>query len=102
MVMPDDKPRALVAEDTELGCWAVAHALRAEGFDVSVAVNRADAIGRMAGTRFAVMVTAVSGSLDDISELVGRFRENQPDAGRKRRPACARSAGRKPSSLRNP
>jgi DNA-binding NtrC family response regulator len=79
--MPDDKPQALVVEDTELGRWAVAHALRANGFEVSIATDRADALGRVAGTRFAVMVTTLAADSDDTRELIDRLRESQPDAG---------------------
>jgi DNA-binding NtrC family response regulator len=79
--MPEDKPRALVAEDTELGSWAVARALQASGFEVSLAADRTETLERLAGTRFTVMVTAVAANREDVRELVGLMKRDQPDAG---------------------
>lgn len=79
--MGEDKPRALVAEDTELGRWAVARALEAHGFEVSTAANRAEAVGRLIGTAFAVLVAAVSLEREDVTELISLVRQNQPSTG---------------------
>ena len=77
--MSDPKPRALVAEDTELGRWAIAHALAKEGFEVDIVDNMAAAVGQILGGIFAVLVAAVPAG--DVCELVGAVKRNQPTAG---------------------
>jgi DNA-binding NtrC family response regulator len=79
--MVEHRPKALVAEDTELGRWAVARALEANGFEVNTASNKAEAIGRLIGNAFAVFIAAVPLERESVSELIRQVHENQPSTG---------------------
>jgi DNA-binding NtrC family response regulator len=79
--MVEHRPKALVTEDTELGRWAVARALEANGFEVNTASNNAEAIGRLIGNAFAVFIAAVTLERESVSELIRQVHENQPATG---------------------
>jgi DNA-binding response OmpR family regulator len=55
-----DKRFALIAEETELGCWALAHALQAQGFEVYRALNWVEAAGWLDRVQFSLAVISLS------------------------------------------
>ena len=75
------RPVALVAEDTELGRWALAHALRAEGYDVCVSAGWTETDGWLDRAAFDVVVMAVSSTRDNVAHIVDHARREHGQAG---------------------
>jgi DNA-binding NtrC family response regulator len=69
---------ALVADDTELGRWALAHALQAHGFEVYTAATWVEATGWLG--RADVSVALVSASLEPerAPEMAAYLRTRHP------------------------
>lgn len=72
--MSSTKPLALVAEDTELGRWAIAHALQSEGFEIYMSGGWVESTGWLERARFDVAVVALSRDRDDVSRVVEHVR----------------------------
>lgn len=68
--MAGSRPLALVAEDTELGRWAIAHALQAAGFDFYLSAGWVESAGWLDRADFAAAVMALSCDRDDVSHIV--------------------------------
>ena len=74
--MPTTRPLALVAEDTELGRWAIAHALQADGFDTCVFDGWAESAGWLGRRKFDVVVVALSVDRDDVGNIAEHMRSH--------------------------
>jgi len=79
--MASSKPLALVAEDTELGRWAIAHALHAAGFEFHASAGWVESARWLDRADFAVAVMALSCDRDDVRHIVrhleGRHRRTR-------------------------
>lgn len=70
---------ALVSEDTELGRWALTHALEAEGYEVQAVATWVEASAWLLRARFSLAVVAVSsstGNAADIAAYVSQHHSN--------------------------
>lgn len=76
--MASRKLLALVAEDTELGRWALTRALEAEGFDVRAASTWGEGSAWLAGADFSVVFVAVSSERGNAADIVGYVRQHHP------------------------
>ena len=79
--MPESRPLALVAEDTELGRWALAHALQAAGYDVYMSGGWTETDGWLDRAAFDVVVMAVSSRRDNVRRIVDHARREHSQAG---------------------
>jgi DNA-binding NtrC family response regulator len=70
------KPLALVSEDTELGQWALTHALEAEGFEVQTASTWVEASACLARARFRLALVAISSEQETASDIVDYIRRH--------------------------
>ena len=73
--MADRKSLALVAEDTDLGRWALTRALQAEGYDVRAASTWAEASTWLLQAEFALALVAVSspGNAADVVACIRQY-----------------------------
>ncbi len=76
--MSAEKPLALIAEDTELGRWAVAHALKQRGFEVEVASSWWEVLASLAHRRFDLLVVAVSSEQTQFADVCTLLARDQP------------------------
>jgi DNA-binding NtrC family response regulator len=74
--MPSSRPLALVAEDTELGRWAIAHALQASGFEFHTSASWVESAGWLDSAEFTVAVMALSCGLDDVAHVAAHMRSH--------------------------
>lgn len=72
--MDESKCFALVAEDTELGRWAIAHALQAAGFEVYLSGGWVESAGWLDRVDFDVAVMALSCDRDDVAHITSHVR----------------------------
>ncbi len=71
---------ALILEDTELGRWALTHALEAEGFEVRAVETWAEASAWLRRARFSLVLAAVSSAPGSAADLAAEIRRDQPNA----------------------
>jgi DNA-binding NarL/FixJ family response regulator len=74
--MSSTKPLALVAEDTELGRWAIAHALQAAGFEFYTSAGWVESAGWLDSTEFEVAVMALSCDRDDVAHIAEHLKSH--------------------------
>ena len=89
---------ALVAEDTELGRWALTRALEAAGFDVEAVATWSEAAEWLRRASFSlafVSMSSVSGSASDVAASVRTYHPHtrlvllaDPDRADELRAAC--------------
>lgn len=77
--MGTDTLRALVADGQALTRWALASVLEAERFTVVTATNREEMFGHLLGNAFALVVASCELGHADVSDLIDRVCEYQPD-----------------------
>jgi DNA-binding NtrC family response regulator len=77
--MAEKETFALVLEDTELGRWALTHALEAGGFEVRAASTWAEASGWLLRARFSLALVAVSSAPGNIADVAAEIRRDHPD-----------------------
>jgi DNA-binding NtrC family response regulator len=70
---------ALVSDDTELGRWALTHALEAEGFEVHTAPTWGEASATLARADFGLALLAVSAERQDAAEIADYLRRHHPN-----------------------
>ena len=80
MRMADKQSFALVLEDTELGRWALTHALAAEGFEVRAVSTWAEAAAWLRRARYSLVLAAVSSAPGSAADLAAEIRRDQPNA----------------------
>jgi DNA-binding NtrC family response regulator len=73
-----DKRLALIAEETELGCWALAHALQAQGFEVYRALNWVEAAGWLSRAEFSLAVISLSLERAGSVDMAAYVRNHHP------------------------
>lgn len=73
------RPLALVSEDTQLGRWALTHALEAEGFEVQTASTWVEASACLAKAHFRLALVAVSSEQENASDIVDYVRRHRSD-----------------------
>lgn len=78
--MTSRKPLALVSEDTELGRWALKHALEAQGFDVTTVATWAEASAWLRLDDFSLVLLAVSSAPGNAADIVADVRRHHPRA----------------------
>jgi DNA-binding NtrC family response regulator len=66
-------PSALVAEDSQLGGWAVSHALRGVGFDVRRAATWVEVLGWLRMQPFRTVVLSASLDPAGVAAMVGHI-----------------------------
>jgi DNA-binding response OmpR family regulator len=71
---------ALILEGTELGRWALTHALRAEGFEVTAVETWGEASVWLRTTRFSLVLAAVALAPGSAADLAAEIRRDQPQA----------------------
>jgi DNA-binding NtrC family response regulator len=69
---------ALVADDTELGRWALAHALQARGFEVYTAATWVEAAGWLGRADIAVAVISASIEPESAPDVAAYLRTRHP------------------------
>ena len=69
------RPLALVAENTELGRWAIAHALQAAGFEIYFSATWVESSGWLDRAQFDLAVMALSAQRDDVAFIAGHLRD---------------------------
>jgi DNA-binding NtrC family response regulator len=79
--MSSTRPLALVAEDTELGRWAIAHALQAGGYETRVSAGWAETAGWLDRKEFDVAVMSLSCDRDDVAHIAEHLRIHHGSAG---------------------
>jgi DNA-binding NarL/FixJ family response regulator len=72
--MDTSRSFALVAEDTELGRWAIAHALQAAGFEVHLSGGWVESAGWLDRVDFDVAVMALACDRDDVAHITSHLR----------------------------
>ena len=72
--MHESKSFALVAEDTELGRWAIARALQAAGFEVYLSGGWVESAGWLDRIDFDVAVMALCCDRHDIASITSHLR----------------------------
>jgi DNA-binding NtrC family response regulator len=72
--MSRTRPFALVAEDTELGRWAIAHALQANGYETRVSDGWGETAGWLEREEFDVVVMSLSCDRDDVARITEHVR----------------------------
>ncbi len=77
--MAEDKPRALVLEDSELGRWALTHALEARGFVVQAVSTWAEASTWLHELRFVLALADVSSVPGKVDVLAAEMRKGCPE-----------------------
>lgn len=80
MPMADRQSSALVLEETELGRWALTHALEAEGLEVRAVSTWAEASAWLRRARFSLVLAAVSSAPGSAADLAAEIRRDQPNA----------------------
>lgn len=75
------KPLALVAENTELGRWAIAHALQASGYEIYMSASWTESDGWLDQAEFDVAVMSVSCDRDDVARIAGHLRSHHVRTG---------------------
>jgi DNA-binding NtrC family response regulator len=70
---------ALVSEDTELGRWALARALEAEGFEVQAVATWVEASAWLPRGRFSLALVAVSSVPGNAADIVTFVRQYHPN-----------------------
>ena len=78
--MTDRQPLALVLEDTELGRWALTHALEAEGFEARAVSTWAEASASLWRAQFSLVLLAVSSAPGNVADIVAEIHRDQPNA----------------------
>jgi len=78
LAMADRHPVALILEDTDLGRWALTHALQAEGFEVVGVSTWAEASACLTRVECALALIAVSSIVDDVADVVASIRRDHP------------------------
>ncbi len=79
--MSRTKPLALVAEDTELGRWAIAHALQSSGFEFHTSASWVESAGWLDSAEFEVAVMALSCERDDVAHIAEHLRSHHARTG---------------------
>ena len=79
--MSNSRPLALVAEDTELGRWALAHALQANGYEIYMSAGWVETDGWLDRAEFDVAVVSVSCDRDNVARIVEHLRREHPRTG---------------------
>ena len=74
--MDESKSFALVAEDTELGRWAIAHALQAAGFEVYLSGGWVESAGWLDRVDFDIAVMALSCDRDDVAHITSHLQRD--------------------------
>jgi len=74
--MSPTKPLALIAEDTELGRWALAHAFQAGGFEIYMSATWVESAGWLDSADFDVAVMALSCDRDDVAHVAEHMRSH--------------------------
>lgn len=69
---------ALVAEDTELGRWALTRALEAAGFDVQAVATWSEAAAWLSRASFSLAFVAVSSVSGSAADVVASMRAYHP------------------------
>lgn len=77
--MTDRESLALVLEETELGRWALTHALEAEGFEVRAVSTWADASASLLEERYALALMDVSSAPANLGHITGEIRRDHPN-----------------------
>jgi len=72
--MDESKAFALVAEDTELGRWAIAHALQAAGFEIYLSGGWVESAGWLDRIDFDVAVMGLACDRDDIAHIASHLK----------------------------
>jgi DNA-binding NtrC family response regulator len=70
------KPSALVAEDSQLGGWAISHALQGVGFDVRRAATWVEVVGWLRIQPFRVLVLSASLDPSGVAAMVAYMAAN--------------------------
>ena len=78
--MTDRQPLALVLEDTELGRWALTHALEAEGFEVRAVSTWAEASAWLGRAQFSLVLLAVSSAPGTVADIAAEIYRDHPNA----------------------
>ena len=79
--MSSTRPLALVAEDTELGRWAIAHALEAGGYETQVSDRWTETAGWLDRVDFDVAVMSLSCDRDDVAHIAEHVRVHHGNTG---------------------
>ena len=79
IVMAATESLALILEDTELGRWALQHALEAAGFEVLAVSTWTEASACLLRERFGLALVAVSSILENVGEIVADICRDHPD-----------------------
>jgi DNA-binding NtrC family response regulator len=69
---------ALVADDTDLGRWALAHALQARGFEVYTAATWVEAAGWLGRTEVSVALVSASLESEGAPDMAAYLRTHHP------------------------
>jgi DNA-binding NtrC family response regulator len=69
---------ALVAEDTELGRWALTRALEAAGFEVQAVPTWVEASAWLRRARFSLAVVAVSSAAGNAADIAAYVSNHHP------------------------
>jgi len=77
--MADRLPLAMVLEDTELGRWALTHALEAAGFKVIAASTWTEASAYLASAKCSLALVAVSSIADSVADIVASVVRDYPE-----------------------
>jgi len=101
--MPSTKPLALVAEETQLGRWALTRALESDGFEVRAAADWLEASAHLAQAEFRLAILAVTSRRTNIAENIHSLTRYYPamrvillvdeDVSRETREACGPGVG---------
>ena len=70
---------ALILEDTELGRWALTHALEAEGFEVRAVETWAEASTCLRREKFELALVAASSAPANVGHITGEIRRDHPN-----------------------
>lgn len=77
--MAHTRSLALVLEDTELGRWALTHALEAEGFEVRAVETWAEASTCLRQEKFELALVAASSAPANVGHITGEIRRDHPN-----------------------
>lgn len=77
--MAHTRSLALVLEDTELGRWALTHALQAEGFEVRAVETWAEASTCLRQEKFELALVAASSAPANVGHITGEIRRDHPN-----------------------
>jgi DNA-binding NtrC family response regulator len=72
------RPLTLILENTELGTWALTHALEAEGFEVHTASSWLEASACLARASYRLALVAVSSEQENASDVLKYVRQYHP------------------------